>query len=57
MISLLASGRVATRGIGKKVLLRDLSAKAGAGGRIKLVILGTGWGGFRLGKSLAEIGC
>lgn len=57
MLSLLASGRVATRGFGKQ-LLRDASAKpGGAGGRTKLVILGTGWGGFRLGKSLAQAGC
>lgn len=57
MLSLLASGRVATRGIGKQ-LLRHASAKpGGAGGRTKLVILGTGWGGFRLGKSLAQAGC
>eukprot|EP00752_Nemacystus_decipiens_P002841 g2647.t1 len=52
MLSLLASGRVATRGIGQKVLLRNASAKAGAGGRIKLVVLGTGWGGFRLAREI-----
>lgn len=55
MSSLLASGRAATRGFGKVLLRREVSLKAGAGGRIKLVVLGTGWGGFRLGKRLTKV--
>lgn len=44
-------------GAGNVALLRGLSSKSppGVAPKPKLVVLGTGWGGFRLGKSVAAV--
>lgn len=49
----LGSGSVVAMRLGA----RPSSSSAAGGGKTKLVILGTGWGGFRVGRSLGHCWC
>lgn len=53
---LLSASRNRLLGGGSAVLLRGVSSKSpGVVPKTKLVVLGTGWGGFRLGKSVTAV--
>lgn len=58
MLLLTSTRRLCPLGSGSVVAMRPgtrpSSSSAAGGGKTKLVIVGTGWGGFRVGKSLGH---